>query len=146
MTSRDAWLMLQLVIGLGTELYTARVVVRRYQLYYSCEVRSCTIWLYYLFYCRLVAMPTSQYTLHCPCTEKNSWFVIVVCLCKYLVICHLCLLQHRSMVPDHVLRAWGGVEPSLLHPLKVLDQISQPSCCLTTWNRTSTSCLIVSAS
>ena len=99
MTSRDAWLILQLVIGLGTELYTARAVVRRYQLYYSCEVRSCTIWLYYLFYCRLVAMPTSQLcTLHCPCAEKKSWFVIVVCLCKYLVICHLCLLLHRSMV------------------------------------------------
>ena len=91
------------VIGLGTELYTA--VVRRYQLY-SCEIVVLCRWLYYLFSCRLTAMPTSQCTLHCPSVERNK-LVCYCCLFMYVLghlpsmfVCSVVLLQ--SALPDHV--------------------------------------------
>ena len=154
MTSRDAWLMLQLVIGLGTELYTARVVVRRYQLHlYTTAVKYVVV----LYGCTTCSTANLWQCLHLsiPCIvlvlKKKAGllllFVYVSTWSSAIYVCCSIDLWLQSALPGHVraaMRAWGGVERSLLHPLK--DQISQPSCCLTTWNRTSTSCLIVSAS
>ena len=116
---------------------------RNWILHCSCEKIStirlwnnCTIWLYYLFFCRLMAMPTSQCTLHCPSVERNKLVRYCCLLYTYLIICQLIYVcvQWQFASPGPRARAcrwWGGVERNLLHPLKV--DISQLSFCLTTW-------------